>query len=309
MTESTNWEIKERQDEVDWYSVVILMTTNIIALIVGIASTVIGAFLYDFFRSKTRVKVKLVKKSNDRDLEEFVDVYNKLIGENIRIDPTEIIRWVDEDRALRKLKTHSYLHYLFLGKLGGNVVSFLKTMYHKDTHYMFIAYYGIDTSVDRARRLAAPAMMESLAKLIKTELKNCKAVICEVEPLDPNQSETENTQRKARIRLFKETARRMNFAMYEIGVDYWQPQMEIPEDGSFSGERSLLLYAPLDDSIRHNKKISKEKMLDILRFIYLQIYRPTFRHDPEKDISYQVYLNTILQYYEENLPTEIPLKP
>jgi len=280
----------------------------IIAVIGGIISTVIGTLFVDWIKSRTTVKVKLLTKSTDKDVEGFVELYDKLIDENQRIDPAEIISWIDEDRVLRKLETHNYLHYLFVGKLSGSVVSFLKTMYCKDTQYMFIAYYGIDTSVERARRLAAPAMMKSLANLIKKDLKDCKAVIAEVEPPNMKIDERENTERRARIRLFKETANRLSYPMYEIGIKYLQPQMEIADDEKYLEEESILLYAPVSDPKPYNKKIPKEKVLDILRFIYLQIYRPTFRHDPENDFSYQRYLNTLLQHYETTLPDTVSLK-
>jgi len=137
--------------------------SELIALIVGIASTVVGTLIYDYIKQKTSVRVKVIKKSSDKNVEGFVDLYNRLINEDIRIDPAEIISWIDEDRALRKVKTHNYLHYLMIGKLSGEVVSFLKVMYCTDSKYLFIAYYGIDTENEKARKLAAPAMMKGCA--------------------------------------------------------------------------------------------------------------------------------------------------
>jgi|GEM_PF-2613508 len=282
--------------------------SELIALIVGVASTVFGTLIYDYIKQNTSVRVKVIKKSSDKDIEGFVDLYNKLINEDIRIDPAEIISWIDEDRALRKVKTHNYLHYLLVGKLSGEVVSFLKVMYCTDSKYLFIAYYGIDTENEKARRLAAPAMIKGLSKLIMAEMKDCKGIVLEVQAPSPKIDFQENNERKARIRLFKETAKRLNYRMYEVGIDYLQPQMDINSEDEFEEEKMILLYAPVNDTVPYNKKISKDKVLEILNFIYLQIYRPTFRHDPEKDFAYQVYLNSLLRDYEANLPQSISLK-
>ncbi|MBV6449680.1 MAG: hypothetical protein MHPDNHAH_00392 [Anaerolineales bacterium] len=284
------------------------LSLELIALVIGIASTVIGTLVYDYIKSRTSIRVKRIKKSSDKDVEGFIYLYNKLIDESVRIDSAEIIRWVDEDRVLRKLETHNYLHYLLVGKLKGEVVSFLKTMYSRDSRYMFIAYYGIETENETARKLAAPAMMKSLAKLIRSEMKECKGVICEVEAPAPGLDYSENQKRKARIKLFKETARRLNYRLFEIVIEYLQPQMEVDEDSDFQEEKMILLYAPVTDPTPFNKRIAKEKVMEVLTFIYLQIYRPTFRHDPDKDFAYQSYLNSLLRQYESELPKSISVK-
>jgi len=147
-----------------------------------------------------------------------------------------------------------------------------------------------------------------LAKLIMAEMKDCKGIVLEVQAPSPKIDFQENSERKARIRLFKETAKRLNYRMYEVGIDYLQPQMEIGSEDEFEEEKMVLLYAPVKDTVPYNKKISKDKVLEILTFIYLQIYRPTFRHEPEKDYEYQVYLNSLLRDYDSNLPKLISLK-
>src|SRR5207245_2139169 len=108
-------------------------------------------------------------------------------------------------------------------------------------------YYGIDKSVERARTVAAPAMMKRLLKLVKKELKHCKAIICEVESANSKLDQRENNARKARLRLFKETAKRFNYQLYELGIDYLQPQMEVTENGTFTEESMLILYLPIND--------------------------------------------------------------
>lgn len=285
-----------------------MFTTEIIAILVGIISTVLGTLIFEWIRSYTRISVKLIKKSSDKDTESFLELYEKLFDEDQRIDSAEIVTWIDEDRVLRNLETHNYLHYLLVGKIGSNVVCFLKAMYRKDTKYMYIAYYGIDTSIDRSRKLAAPAVMKRLISLINKDLKDCKAVIAEVRAPDTKLDYQENNKRKARVRLFKETAKRFKYPMYEIDIVHFQPKMDISDDDQFSDEKSILLYCPVNDTLPFNKKISKEKMFEILRFLLLQIYRPTYRHDPEKDFKYQRYLYALLKKYNDTLPEYIQLK-
>ena len=285
------------------------LTPEILAIIVGIISTVIGTLTYDFIKSKkNKIKVKLIKESSDSDVEGFIELYNKLIDDKIRVETTEIISWIDEDRVLRKINSHYYFHYLFVGKLKDKVVSFLKLMYSKNSCFMFIAYLGVDSTVDQARQNAGSLLIGKLTQLTKKELINCKAIICELEAPISGGDEKLNLERKARIRHFKEMAKRHNYKFYEIQFDYLQPQMEIPDNYIFSEEQLILLYAPVNDIQPLSQFISKDKLLDILQFLYLEIYRPTFRHDPIKDYAYQNYLNNLLMLYKVNLPNDIKLK-
>lgn len=274
----------------------------------GVVSAVISKLIYDYIKSK-RIRIKQIKSSKDPDLNGFVDLYNTLIDDDIRIDASEIIRWIDEDRALRKMKSHKYYHYLFVGKIDQEVVSFLKVMYCTDSKYLFVAYYGINTTIEQARLFAAPLMMKTLVRLVQTEIKDCKAVLCEVQKPQTQLEQAENDKRKARLRLFKETARILNFRLFEIDFEYLQPRMEIERDQRQQSEESMiLLYAPIKDEIPFDRQLPKNKLLEILKFIYLQIYRPTYRHEPEKDFIYQSYLNSLLELYEHLLPDYIPLK-
>ena len=182
-------------------------------------------------------------------------------------------------------------------------------MYELKSKYLFIAYYGIDTSVEQARRLAAPALMKSMKELIDKEMMDCKAILFELEAPDPSLSAKENLERRARIRLFKEVAKRQNLAAYELKFDYFQPLMEVSrgDEKSVSEECLVLMYIPVRDPVPIQKNLSKSKVLEALHFIYLEIYRPTFRHDPIQDGTYQTYLNGLLGLYKTELPDTIDL--
>jgi len=280
----------------------------IITIATGVTTAVVSKLIYDYIKSK-RIRIKEIKSSKDPDLNGFLDLYNTLINDEIRIDASEIIRWIDEDQVLRKTKSHKYYHYLFVGKLGKEIVSFIKFMYRTDSKYLFIAYYGVNTNIEQARLFAAPLMMRTLLHLLQKELKDCKAVLCEVQKPQAWLDQAENNKRKARLRLFKETARMLNFRLFEIDFEYLQPEMEIePNQQPSSEESMILLYAPIRDEIPLSRQLPKEKLLEILAFIYLQIYRPTYRNEPEKDLIYQSYLNSLLELYKDVLPDYIPLR-
>ena len=286
-----------------------LVTSESLKAGLGIATAVIGALIYDYIKSRDKVTVKLITKSTDKDVESFVELYNQLFDESVRIDASEIICWIDEDCALRRIPSHTYYHYLLVCKLRGQVVGFIKLMYELKSKYAFIAYYGIDTSTGKARRVAAPALLKSMKQLIDKEMKECKAVLFELQAPDPSLDVKENRERRARIRLFKEEAKRQNFMVYELKFDYFQPLMEVSyeDEDSVSEECLVLMYIPIKDPNPIPKKLSASKVLEILHFIYLQIYRPTFRHDPIQDGIYQTYLNGLLDLYKTELPDTIDL--
>lgn len=276
----------------------------LVSPLVALTVAVLALLIYDYIKSRTVVRVKILTKSTDRDIEAFVELYDKLIDGPYRIEPAEIIAWIDEDRYRRSLKSYSCLHYLLLGKLNGDAVCFLKAMYDRNNKYLFIAYYGIDTTVKQASKLAAPAIIKRFVGLLN-ELNDCQAIIFEAESPHSALEGNENKIRKARLRLFKQTAGRLNVKLFRLDFDYLQPHMEVPRGEPSLEERMLLFYAPIDNLV--TDQLSKEQVLDILRFVYLQIYRPTFRHDPLKDFAYQSYLHSLLRSYETSLPDCIAL--
>ena len=284
------------------------ITIIAITFVLSIIGALIARVIFERYESHRNVKVKQITSTNDTDVHGFVGLYSELIDESERIDSAEIVRWIDEERLLRKSGPSSYCHYLLVGKLGGRVVSFLKAMYCSQCTYLYIAYYGIDTTIERARSGAAPAMMNKVLNLIKKEIPNCKGLICEVQAPSTELDEKENTKRRSRVKFFRDMARRLGYNMYQVGIDYLRPQMEVTHDRQFAEVKMMLLYVPIKTSVPPDRQVPKQLVLEMLSFVYLRIYGPTFRHEPEKDLAYRAYLKSLLQLYEGVLPDSIPLR-
>lgn len=284
------------------------MHAIVAGIFIGVVSTVLAAWIYDSWKSRRSVRVRRIKRSSDRDVQGFIDLYEDLIGDALRIESSEIVRWIDEDNALRAVQSNTYHHYLLVGKVGKTPVSFLKAMYCSECRYLFIAYYGVDASDRYARSLAAAAMMEKVVGLVKKEIRECKGVLYEAEAPIQRLKKEEKARRTARIRLFKDTAKRLGYMTFSVGIDYRQPQMVVAPQGKFAEEKMVLLYTPLGTSTApENKQLNKKAVMDILSFVYLRIYGPTFRHEPEKNLAYQRYLGSLLERYEHDLPNAVPL--
>ncbi|MEX2227562.1 MAG: hypothetical protein WEB52_14055 [Dehalococcoidia bacterium] len=276
-------------------------------VLAGLLGTLLAMLAYDRIRARKSVRVRRMKKSSDRDVEAMVELYERLFAEECRVDSAEVVSWLDEDRALRKTKTHTCLHFFFVGKVNDKVVCMLKAIYSTEWKFLFIAYYGIDTTENLARRRCAPDMLKALGRLVTKELRGCRAIVFEVQAPDQRLSEKQNAERKARIRLFRETARRLGINIFKVDVDYLQPQMVVAANGKYSEESMALMYAPLNATPIAQGNLSRAAIMEILRFVYLEIYRPIFRHDAAKDFAYQSYLNSLLNLYEADLPDSCAL--
>lgn len=284
---------------------------NLLAII--IISAFIGVLAYIIAdKYFNRIYVKLIRRSTDHDVNNFIDLYESRIHENIRISPEEIVVWIEEEKLAHKQKNSEYseyFHYLYVCKIGKKVAGFLKAMYHSKSKMMFIAYFGINKSMQDARRVASLMMLKKLNHLILNKRKDCRAIIFEIEDFQyvgEGVSQEEIEQRKARLRLFKELSRRAGYTTYQVDIDYLQPKMTFDENDT--EERMLLLYTPIERMESDKPTINKKIVIDILYFIFMQIYLPTFRHDKVKQQKYHSYLSSLLNKYMISLPEEIALK-
>ncbi len=266
---------------------------TILALLGG--SGLLGGGTYLFNKFKGRIIVKLVTKQNDPDIDDFILLYDEVIEENTRITPEEIIRFIGCHEPTTE---RSVCDYLFLCKKDGNLIGFLKAIYCVQKKTLFIAYLGIDKESEEARKQATFSLYYELHKLMKKKLKDCKAVVFEVET-------SKLIKSNAKLRLFKNAAERFKFPCYRFDIDYFQPEM--PSDsGSISKEQTALMFIPLGGLPNAKREIDKPTMLYYLDFIYTKIYARVY-DDSEMNQVYKMYLGDLIKEYDRNLPAKIKL--
>lgn len=266
---------------------------TILSLLGGSGLVGAGTFFYNKFRK--RIIVKLVKDKHDTDLDDFILLYDEIIEDNIRIAPEEIIKFIGCHKPTPET---TVCDYLFLCKKEGKVIGFLKTIYCVEKGILFIAYLGIDKQNEQARKQATFSLYYKLRKLIKSKLKNCKAIIFEVEA-------SKLAKSNAKQRLFKNAVERFSFPCFRFDIEYFQPEMP-SDEGSTQKEKTALLLVPLKKELSAKKEIDKQTMLDYLDFIYNKIYARTY-DDRELNQVYKMYLDDLIKEYERTLPDKIKL--
>lgn len=278
-------------------------------LIWGVIGSLITAFIINYLikeKWQNRIRIKQIKKSTDKDLYKFYDLYENVFSEDVRISSEQFAHWIDIDKKNGGSKPVS--HYHFVCKRGSSVIGFLKAIYSWEYHLLFIAYYAIDKKDVQAREIASTTMIKHLEKFLKKKLPTCKGIIFEVETVDSKKTEEVNTERKARIRLFKTAVKSRGHCAYEIDCNYIQPQIKIDELDTSSDLPLVLMYISLYKDCSVNLKLNKTEVIDIIHFIYFNIYLPYFTYSGENFEKQETKLLTLLDKYHKKLPIRVPLK-
>jgi hypothetical protein len=280
----------------------------VMKVLLGVIGSLITFFLTNYLRErwKNRLHIKQITKSNDKDLFKFYDLYETVFREEVRISSEQFANWIDIDKKDSTTKKVSHFH--FVCKRGSDVIGFLKVMYCWENDLLFIAYYAIDKKDSQARELASTTMIKHIEKMLKKKIPKCKGIVFELEDIDSGTTEEINTERKARIRLFKSAVKSRGHCAYEIECNYIQPQIKIDERDSSTDLPLVLMYISLYQDCSISLKLNKIEVMNILNFIYMNIYLPYFNHSGEDASKSEEHMLELLEAYHKNLPSRVPLK-
>lgn len=295
-------------DSTGVYTTQVSTDSPMIKILLGVIVSLITFFLTTYLRErwKNRLHIKRITNSKDKDLYKFYDLYETVFREEVRISTEQFANWIDIDKKNSKSKSVS--HYHFVCKRGSNVIGFLKAMYCWENDLLFIAYYAIDKKDAQARELASATMIKHIEKMLKNKLPDCKGIIFEVEDVDAGKPEEINAERKARIRLFKSAVKCRGHCAYEIQCNYIQPQIKIDDRDSSTDLPLVLMYISLHQDCSATLKLNKIEVMNIINFIYINIYLPYFIQCGEDSSRSESHLLELLDTYHKNLPTKVPLK-
>jgi hypothetical protein len=276
-------------------------------VLLAIIGSVIAGLIMNYIREqwKVRLRIKRITNPKDKDLFKFYELYESVFREDVRISSEQFANWIEIDKQGNNPKTVS--HYHFVCKRGSSVIGFLKAIYSWEYHLLFIAYYAIDKKDIQARELASLTMIKHLEKFLKRKLPNCKGIIFEVEDIDSTKSDEVNNERKARIRL-KSAVKSKGHCAYEIDCNYIQPQIKIDDRDKSSDVPLVLMYISLYKDCSITLKLNKTEVVDIINFIYFNIYLPYFIHCGENPEESENKLLNLLNNYHQNLQIRVNLK-
>ena len=274
--------------------------TIITLILIPIGVTIVSSGILAFFKwiKPTMVDnhlfVKEITKLNDKDINAFIQLYNRRINEEIRICAEQIVGFIDPNPL------DEITHHLYVCKHSNEVVGFVKIIVSHKNNYLFIAYIAIDEHDSLAIKDGVHSM---ITKLIRKHLRGRNKVsnlFTEIERGSNNGYVTS---------LYKSIARRsrsFNFNAYVVDFDYIQPNM--PDDSyQETNEKILsLIWIPCNESFQNS--LSKTDVIKICKNIYEDIYLPSCNCSNDCS-SYVNYLDSLYARYENNLPPIINVIP
>jgi hypothetical protein len=270
--------------------------------ILAIVTAATSGTIYIYDRYSRRSYIKRIVKTNDPDIEQLLDIYEKIIDQNIKIDQQYIV-----GNLYTNVK-YNYKSYLFIAKFEKKVIGFTDLTIDFNKKYIFVSYFGVDKANKVAREKASIQMASFVLKFFQKKYKNIRGIIFEVE--SPFNINANSIRLNGRIRTFKNLFQKIGLKSHEIDYDFIQPEIPKEEISILEEQKIRLIYVPLNDSpIVGN--VDKEIIINILEMIYLGLYERIIQ-DGEADEgfsqNYPQYISKIYQKYVDELPQRIKIK-
>lgn len=247
--------------------------------------------VYNFY--KDLIYVKEIKKATDRDIESFKDLYNSRIKEGMRIEAEEILEFVDRQQ------NDNVEHHLFICKHNKKVVGFIKFMVSKLRKSIFIAYIAIDKDDKVAKECAVKKMINKVLKKYFNP-QNAHLIITEIEQGPKGKYLT------AFAKIIARYASDYKHDTYYVDAPYIQPKMPGEENQITQEDFMSLIYIPYYKV--GNDVISKKEFIDIIEFIYYDIYGPSCNEVMCDCNKYNTYLGELIKDYKKDCEEYIDLK-
>lgn len=268
----------------------------------------IGRYLKDkaYPADGDHVTVERVIDANAPSVLPALNLFSRRIPEDERFPAEDIIRWLIEDQQQDKGSAIQSRECFLIARTQTRVCGFLLMHYYFRHRLAFLAYLVTEKEIRLERGKIAARILEYMSQLLEhdDELKECEEFMLEVD--DPRHATTERIRRHrtARIELFCAIAQARGFKLRALDINYRQPLLHIPEPGDRGREQPMLLmYA--------SKKVAPElpvdKVVQLLRFVYLELYPNGFSTIPKENELYCAYLEDFCAKQIARLPLKVRL--
>lgn len=240
------------------------------------------------------VVVKLIRDADDPDLDAALELYRKRIPEDQRFEPTDIVRWLREDRINRKTNPSGPSDWFLVAKVRRRVCGLVLFHYYPSVKLALFAYMVVSNTPGIHFNAASRSLSGEVSRLLrkKKELRGYKGFVLEAE--DPRQQRTQRKQDEAlgRIRRFCFLAQTQGFSLRAFNFDYKQPKLSIEaRDGSEC--RLLLLSARVRPQNTHAVD-AREELSEVLKFVYTKVYPEGYSEDVNENKLYREYCERLL---------------
>lgn len=239
------------------------------------------------------ITVKEIKNTTDRDIAGFKKLYNKRIHEGLRIEAEEILKFIGRQNNT------TVEHHLCICKNAGKVVGFIKYIVSHPQKCIFVAYIAIDNTNSV---VSASGVKKMLKHILHKHFNPNKAqiIVTEIEQGEQGQYNTP----LAKIIARHAAAYKMD-AFY-IDVPYIQPKMPGAELHVTDERFMSLIYIPYYKP--ENDFISKEEIIQIIEFVYFDVYGPSCNEVKCDCGAYTLYLKELIKTYKTDYAEYVSLK-
>lgn len=257
------------------------------------------------------VKVRRIKSSKEPEFQQFLELMRKEFPPNVRDLDEDLERWLDKAEIYRKQTPPCDDIFLVATHADYNdiVVGLLYASYYRTLGFVFISYLAVDREFAKAAwnrgeyRQAISINQEVARQLLKrldTLTNHNVHMVTEITTDD----EIKNTELK---RLFRKYAHEFGQRLYKMDLYYLQPALD-PASTSTHGllsEDLLYLPGPAHRELI-NGRLPKDKALEIVEFVYKQIYAGNF-DEIEDGAKYREHVEDTFRLVCDGLPDPVPL--
>jgi hypothetical protein len=193
-----------------------------------------------------------------------------------------------------------------VAKFRHKVLAFILFHYYPKRRVAFLAYMVVEKQTPGLRlNELSNALTAKVASLLARDrfLRNCRTLLFEVE--DPRKAASRPKQLHdiARIQRFCALAAAQKFLLRAFEIDYLQPVLFVPERAETVEEPLLLLSARTREEI--SSVSIQDELLEMLDFVYLELYPEGFSDIAEEQEAYRDYLRGLRDRVISNLPLKI----
>lgn len=259
---------------------------------------------WTFHRVGQRIAVKEIKHIKDKDIDDTLDLYERLFREEHRVASSDLVEWLRQKRGGESDK-RVIQHCLLIAKHRRRTVGILKALYSVEEKYALISYFGIDKEDTITRKVASKILMRFFRKFLSKRWKTCDGLVFEVDIPRPRTPKSENNERKARIRLFCDIARQHGHDACRIRFEYAQPKMADVFSATERERRMGLMLIPLKKC--ESGCICSDDLERLLRFLIFGVYGTTQKIPKQKKQAYDAYLARFYAGLISACGTEVPL--
>jgi hypothetical protein len=284
--------------------------------------TIVGAIATLLYKIRkkfvARLTVERITRSDDRYLEEIWRIHQSKFTDAVADEYTDLQRWLDEAAEARKSGHQRFDEFLLYVKADKQVLGYLFAQYYIQRQLIFLSYIAVDKGALKARRPESEVVIKLFRELIKLiEERGCwRAIVGEFESQKIGRF---CSHAQTLMVAFQRSLRKLRQSfdpkadLFHICMNYRQPVLRPDEidtaviDGSYDQWLVLLPRHPAQ-MIRTDENgksfIDRAAALDILRFVYFEVYLDAFKNDK----TYSKYLDAEFAKAAQSLPAQIEVK-